>query len=90
MIIQVIDDVRVAVLEAENDAPVGVDRDGPKARAIAFERMQTQARCIDFLDPSRLIEQCQGEFGHGALVPLANSAVINRPLSSWYSHLNRV
>jgi hypothetical protein len=38
-----------------------LDRDGPKAGVVAFERMQTQARRIDVLDPSRLIEQCQGE-----------------------------
>lgn len=43
MVIDVINIQRVAFGEAENHAPIGPNRDRPKAFELAFERMQTEA-----------------------------------------------
>ena len=40
----IVDFERLAVLEAEHDAPVGAHRHGPEAGKVSFERVKPEAR----------------------------------------------
>jgi hypothetical protein len=59
VVIDQIDIRGVALLETENDAPVGTDGDAPITRELAFQRVQPKARQIELLRACRHIEPGQ-------------------------------
>lgn len=59
MIIEKIDIPGIAVLEPEDDAPVGANRHCPKALQIAFQRVELQSGTVQVFDGSGAVEQRQ-------------------------------
>ena len=56
-----LDLVGAAVLEAEDDAPVGADGDGPEAGAVAGEAVQAVAVQVEVLDVQGEVQALQDE-----------------------------
>ena len=46
VVVEIVDVERVAVLEAEGDAPIGAHRHGPEAGEVSLERVKPEAREI--------------------------------------------
>jgi hypothetical protein len=59
LVIEQIDIRSVALLEPENDPPVGADGDAPIACEVAFERVQPPHRQVEMARFCRLIEPRQ-------------------------------
>jgi hypothetical protein len=85
VIVDEIDVAHVAVLESEDDTPVGPHRDGPEAPQITGQRMKPEARQRHVLNRRGRVEQAENvldpldELGIDAL-PLAIPNSRFRPL----------
>lgn len=59
MVIDVVDDVGVAVFELEDEPPVGLDTNRPKPFSISFEGVKTKTGSIHIFDLDCAIQQRQ-------------------------------
>ncbi len=84
MIIDQVDVEGVLAVEAENDAPVGAQRDRPKTLQVSLQRMQAKARNRHVLRTARLVQAGQdaGDLVGVLRVEFAAVVILEQPPQS--------
>ena len=84
MIVHKIDVEGVAVLETEDDPPVGTDRDGPMSIQVTLEGMQVKRVNVQVLRPFGRVECGEDEADSGGIAGgnLSGVILLIEPLQS--------